>query len=178
MNILVFGVAGSGKSTYAKYIANKLNVLYIYTGDLFRSLKEEKSTRGEKIRDLMRKGILIPDDIALPAFKQYLAKFDLSRGLVLDGFPRTLSQAGSLGVNLDLIIHMTLPPQLIIDRLVARGRYDDKPDSIKKRVLIYEEKTKSILNYYEEKGVKIVTLDNSPPIDQVRKSIDGLLENQ
>ena len=72
MNILVFGVKGSGKSTHAKYIAEKLNLPYIYTGDMFRELEKEDSVHGRKINKLMKKVILIQDDITITAFTEYL----------------------------------------------------------------------------------------------------------
>src|SRR4030067_2839391 len=104
MNILVFGGQGSGKSTHAKYIADKLEIPYIYTGDLFRELKGEESEKGKKIRDLMKKGILIPNELAIAAFAEYIKKFDLSKGVVLDGFPRNLEQAKALQLKINLII--------------------------------------------------------------------------
>ena len=104
MNILVFGVQGSGKSTHAEYIATKLGVPYIYTGDLFRNLEKDSSKQGKQIKRFMGRGVLIPDQITIPIFEEYLKEFDTSRGLVLDGFPRTKGQAEKLKIKLDLII--------------------------------------------------------------------------
>lgn len=178
MNILVFGVQGSGKSTHAEYIANKLGVPYIYSGDLFRKLEKERSNRGKQIKQLLRSGALIPDEIAVPVFKEYLKKFDISKGVVLDGFPRTKFQAENLKVKLDLVIHITLPMKLIIERLKERGRYDDKPQIIKKRIQLFEETTKPLFEYFAHKKIKMVTVDNSASVEQVRKHIDDLLKNK
>jgi len=178
MNILVFGVQGSGKSVHAEYIANKLGLPYIYTGDLFRNLEKEDSARGKKIKRLMDRGVLIPDEVSIPAFEEYLAKHNTSKGLVLDGFPRTLNQAKSLKSNLDLIFYIDAPSNLIIQRLLKRGRKDDKPAIIKKRINLFKEKTNPVLDYYKEKGVKIVKIDNSPPVEEVQKAINDLLKDK
>lgn len=176
MNILIFGAQGSGKSTHGEYIASKLNIPYIYTGDLFRELEKENSERGERIRKLMIKGVLIPDELAIPAFEEYLDKFNIDNGLVLDGFPRTIKQARSLPIDIDLIIYITLPIKIAVERLMERGRYDDTRGSIEKRLALFKEKTKPVLTFYREKGVNIAEVDNSPSIDEVGKRIDGLLE--
>ena len=176
MNILVFGVQGSGKSTHAKYISSMLGLPYIYSGDLFRSLEDETSDRGEKIRQLLKKGNLIPDEIAIPAFEEYLGKINTSRGVVLDGFPRTLEQAETLKIGLDLIVHITLPTKLIIERLLDRGRSDDNPESMMKRIELYEEKTTPILDFFKLQKVRVVIIDNTPPVKEVKKKIDDLLK--
>jgi len=177
MNILVFGVQGSGKSTHAEYIATKLGIPYIYTGDLFRNLEKENSKRGKQIKQLMSKGILIPDQITIQVFEEYLKEFDTSKGLVLDGFPRTKEQAEKLKIKLDLIIYVTLPPEIIIERLKERGRYDDSPEIIKKRIQLYEGKTKPLLDYFAQRKIKIKEIDNSASVEEVWKRIDDLLEN-
>lgn len=178
MNILVFGVKGSGKSTHAKYIAEKLDLPYVYTGDMFRELEKEDSVRGRKINKLMKKGILIPDDITITAFKEYLKKFDISKGVVLEGYPRTLVQVEALPIIFDLIINVTLPSDLILERLKLRGRYDDYTQAIKTSIQLFEKKTKPVLSYYRKKGVDVVKIDNSPSIEKVREGLDDLLENK
>lgn len=177
MNILVFGAQGSGKSTHAKYTSDKLGVPYIYTGDLFRRLEKEDSVRGKKVRDLMKKGILIPDELSRPAFEEYLRKFDISKGVVLDGYPRNLEQAASLPIKIDLIFYVVLPEEAAIKRLIERGRYDDTPEAIKERLRFYEKETKPVIDYFNQVGVKIIEIDNSPPIQVVQKKIDDLLKN-
>ncbi len=178
MNILVFGAQGTGKSTYAEYIAEKIKVPYIYTGDLFRKLGKEDSEVGEKIRKLNGKGRLIPDEISIAVFIDYLGKLDLSKGAVFDGYPRNLAQAESLPIAIDLVIYVTLPEKLAIERLLKRKRFDDTPDVIKRRILLYEEVTLPLLEYFRNKGVEIFEVDNTPPISRVRKKIDDLLEEQ
>lgn len=178
MNILVFGAQGSGKSTYAEYMAGKLGVPFIYSGDLFRDLEKEGPTRGKKIRELMKKGVLIPNDLAIPAFEEYLKKFDLSKGVVLDGFPRNLGQAQALRMKINLIIYITLPEDIAIQRLLERKRYDDTPRAIKKRLDMYKEETEPVLTYYRKRGIEVVEIDNTPSVDEVQRSIDDFFKER
>ena len=178
MNILVFGAQGSGKSTHAKYIADKLEIPYIYTGDLFRNLENENSERGRKIKVLMKQGVLIPNELSIPAFKEYLNKFDILGGVVLDGYPRNIEQAQSLSVKIDLIIRVNLLEKIAIERLKERGRYDDNPEGIKKRLEMFYKQTEPIFDYFKNKGIKIAQIDNSPALEEVRLVVDDLLKNQ
>jgi adenylate kinase len=178
MNVLVFGAQGSGKSTHAKYVAEKLKVPYIYTGDLFRELGKEDSQRGGQIKEWHDKGILTPNEVSIPSFNEYLTKFDVSKGVVLDGYPRNIGQAQSLPFKINLIVHVTLPEDVAIQRLIVRGRYDDTPETIKKRIELFRKETAPLYDYFKSKGVEVVEVDNSPPIEIVRKKIDDLLEKQ
>jgi adenylate kinase len=176
MNIIVFGAQGTGKSTYAKYIAEKLNVPYIYSGDLFRQMSQQASTLGQQIKEYVTKGLLVPDDIVISAVKEELNKIDLSRGVVFDGFPRNLKQAQSLPVEVALIIHITLSEKIILERLLKRGRSDDTMETIRKRLEIYDKETAPLLKFYGEKGVKMIEIDNTLPVEIVKKQIDDLLK--
>jgi adenylate kinase len=95
---------------------------------------------------------------------------------VLDGYPRNLGQAQSLPIEINLIAHITLPENVAVKRLMERGRNDDTPEAIKKRLDLFKERTRPIYDYFKDKGVKIAKVDNSPPIEEVRKVIDGLLK--
>jgi adenylate kinase len=178
MNVLVFGAQGSGKSTHAKYISEQQKTPYIYTGDLFRMLEKENSPRGKQIKNLMSKGILIPNELSIPAFDEYIKKFNISKGLVLDGYPRSVDQAKSLPFDINLVVHVTLPENVAIERLIARGRYDDTPDAIRKRLELFKKDTEPLYSYFKGKGVKIVEIDNSPSEEIVQEKIDELFEKQ
>jgi len=178
MNILVFGAQGSGKSTHARYIADKLGLPYVYTGDLFRKLAEEDSPFGREIRERLARGMMVPNPIVIKALKEYLASVDLSKGAVLDGYPRNFAQARALPIQIDLLIYISLPEEAAIERLLKRKRHDDTPESIKTRLDHYKKETAPLLIYFKEKGTEVVEVDNSPPIKVVEKNIDDLLENK
>ncbi|OGY21904.1 MAG: hypothetical protein A2126_04565 [Candidatus Woykebacteria bacterium GWB1_45_5] len=178
MNILVFGAQGSGKSTHAKYIAEKLDLPYIYTGDLFRELAKEDSALGRQIKERVAKGLMVPNPIAIKAFRQYLSRLGLSRGVVLDGYPRNFAQALSLSVKIDLLISITLPEEIAMERLLKRKRHDDNLASIKTRLDLYKKETAPLLAFFEAKGAKVIRVDNSPPIKIVQEKIDDLLKDR
>ena len=177
MNILVFGAQGSGKSTHAHYIAEKLNVPYIYTGDLFRELAREDSSLGQQIKERVTRGLMIPNPIAIAAFNKRLGQLDLSKGVVLDGYPRNFLQARSLPIQIDMLIYVTLSEKVAMERLLKRGRSDDTPVSIKTRLDLYKKETAPLMKLFEDKGARIVQLDNIPPIEIVREKLDDLLKD-
>ncbi|OGY25994.1 MAG: hypothetical protein A2Z24_02670 [Candidatus Woykebacteria bacterium RBG_16_44_10] len=177
MNVLVFGAQGSGKSTHARYIAEKLNVPYIYTGNLFRELARENSSLGQQINERITRGLMIPNPIAIEVFNEHLRQLDLSKGVVLDGYPRNFSQARSLPIQIDTLICITLPEEVVMERLLKRGRSDDTPVLIKTRLDLYKKETAPLIKLFEDKGARIVQLDNTPPIEIVRGKLDDLLKD-
>lgn len=178
MNILFFGAQGSGKSTHARYIADKLRLPYVYTGDLFRELSQEDSPLGRQIKERQERGLMVANPIAIKAFKQHLGSLNLSKGIVLDGYPRNFAQAQSLPMRIELLIYVTLPEEIAIERLLKRGRHDDTPQSIKTRLDHYKKETAPLLTHFKAEGAVVVKVDNTPPVEVVQKKIDDLLENQ
>lgn len=177
MNIVIFGSQGSGKSTYAKFISEKLEVPYLSSGEMFREIEGQNSSLGEEIRDLLKKGQLVPDELTVKLFNQYLKKFDLSKGFVLEGFPRTLNQSNSFNLKVAKVFVITLPEEVAIKRLMERKRSDDTPASIRKRLDLFRKQTLPVLNFFKKKGVEVHEIDNSPSIEEVKKVIDDYLKN-
>ncbi len=176
MNILIFGVQGSGKSTVGRYIAKKLNIPFIATGDIFRKLREEQSTLGGLVRDKIDKGFLVLDEPTMGIVNQRLNEKDTESGFVLDGAPRNLKQVEMLNKNVDLLVLVNLDKKEAISRLLNRARHDDTREAIEKRISWYEEQTKPVIDYYKGKNVKVTTVDNMPAEDLVRKKVDDLFE--
>ncbi|MCM8782195.1 MAG: nucleoside monophosphate kinase [Candidatus Omnitrophica bacterium] len=176
MNVIVLGSQGSGKSTHAKYIAEKLGVPYINAGDLFRSLAKEDSEYGRVINQFLAKGLIVPDKVAIPIFERYLSSLDTRNGFVLDGYPRTIQQAESLKAKIDLVIHVLLQEQEAIRRLLERRRVDDTPQLIRNRLEFYKKETLPLIDYFKRQKIKIENLDNTSAVEIVRGKIDDLLE--
>ena len=122
MKLILLGAAGSGKGTMAKKIAADFNVPQISTGDMFREIAKKGGELGEKVQSLMSKGALIPNEITFEVLKARLAKPDCKKGFILDGFPRSLSQAEMLeGVtDIDAVVSIELPFEELEKRLVNR----------------------------------------------------------
>lgn len=122
MKAIIFGPPGSGKGTYASRLRAKLGVDVIAMGDIFREIMKEDSPLGKKVKQYVEKGLLVPDDVVIEVLKQRLAKSSSKKGFILDGFPRTLEQANALDkiVAIDVVIKLTVPDSIIIERLSTR----------------------------------------------------------
>jgi len=122
LKVIIFGPPGSGKGTYASRLRVKLGVDVIAMGDIFREIMKEDSPLGKKVEQYVEKGLLVPDDVVIEVLKQRLAKSSSKKGFILDGFPRTLEQANALDkiVAIDVVIKLTTPDSIIIERLSTR----------------------------------------------------------
>jgi len=122
MNIVFLGPPGSGKGTYASRISPQLGIPHISTGDLLRDAVAKKTPVGKKAEGYMKKGALVPDDVIMQMVKERLAWKDAKPGFIFDGFPRTISQADSLGgmSSVDVVINLRLPDSVIIQKILAR----------------------------------------------------------
>jgi adenylate kinase len=122
MNAIIFGAPGSGKGTYASRLQSKLDVDVVATGDIFREIIKEDSPLGRKVKGYVEKGLLVPDDVVVEVLKQRLSKASTRKGFILDGYPRTIEQAKALEkiAKIDVIIQLTVPEWIIIERLSTR----------------------------------------------------------
>ncbi len=122
MKIIMLGAQGSGKGTQAQLLSEKTGMLRISTGDLLREMAASHTQTGEKIRDIINSGALVPDDIMIEILKQRFEHQSADRGFVLDGFPRTLAQAKALDTitDIDAVIYIEISDAVAIKRLSGR----------------------------------------------------------
>jgi adenylate kinase len=120
MNILLIGPQGSGKSSQAKLLAERLGVPYLSTGEIFRQMAKEKTALGRKIRTLLQKGILVDDEPTIKIVKEYFKKSEFKHGFVAEGFPRNLYQAKRLKKFFDKVFYLSISREEIMRRLMAR----------------------------------------------------------
>ena len=185
MNLLLLGPQGSGKGTQAKRISEDHGVPHVSTGDMFRAL-DETSELGREVRAIMDRGDLVPDEITIRMIEDRLSQDDAVDGFILDGFPRNSAQAEALdamltviGRGLDAILYFDLPDDVARARALGRaseeGRTDDTPETIERRLAIYHEQTKPIVEYYRTSG-KLVPLHAERPVGEVYGQIQQALE--
>ena len=127
MKILLLGPPGGGKGTQAKFLINKYGIPQISTGDMLREHLKKETTLGLEAKKFMNVGELVPDDVIINMMKERLVNNDCINGYILDGFPRTLSQAeglnfllNNLNQNLDFVIVINVEDQIIVDRMGGR----------------------------------------------------------
>jgi adenylate kinase len=126
MNIIMLGAPGAGKGTYASRITSKYGLVQISTGDLFRNEVEKKTELGKKLKKYLDAGQLVPDEVTIEILKKKLAMIK-GKGIIFDGFPRTVEQAKALDVileereiQIDYVLYINTPKELIIERISGR----------------------------------------------------------
>ena len=126
-NIVFVGAPGAGKGTQASMVAQKLNMVHISSGDLFRQALEQGTELGKQVKTYMEKGALVPDEITIQMVMERLSAPDSENGVILDGFPRNLPQAealdgatGTQGKTIDKVIYIKVPEEELIKRLSGR----------------------------------------------------------
>ena len=169
MRVVLLGPPGAGKGTQAQFIAGRLSVPAISTGDIFRANVSGQTELGQKAKVFMDAGDLVPDEITVAMVKDRLAEPDAKAGFLLDGFPRTIAQAeqlaaslGDLGHGLDRVLELVVEEDELVRRLSGRRmlvdgqmvqRDDDKPETVRHRLEVYREQTAPLSGFYEREGL-------------------------
>jgi adenylate kinase len=157
MHMVLIGPPGAGKGTQAAVLSERLGVAHISTGDLFRDHVARRTPLGEDARKYLDAGDLVPDHITSGMVRQRLAETDTRGGFLLDGFPRTVRQADELslmlsadGRSLDAVVELSVPEDIVVERLLNRGRADDTEEVILHRQRLYREQTAPLLDHYAD----------------------------
>jgi adenylate kinase len=178
MRILLVGPPGAGKGTQAARIAERFGLTHISSGDLLRKHVADGTATGRAVRQYIAHGDLVPDAIIMDILYKPVVAASANGGYVLDGFPRTVEQAqaayrvaGDLGVAVQLAVHIDVPSDELLRRLLARARgVDDTEEVIAHRIRVYEEKTLPLLDYYAERET-LVKVNGARPVSEVTWSI-------
>lgn len=186
LNIILCGAPGSGKGTQSELIVNKYGLEHLSTGELLREEIATGSDFGKKIDALISKGNLVPDDIMLQLIDQYLNNLPAdSKGVIYDGFPRTIHQAQAFDQLLQkrgqeaLMIDLIVDENDLIERLLLRGktsgRADDNLETIKKRLVVFHERTEPQRQFYKEKN-NYHAVNGTGEINDIFSRIDTIIE--
>ncbi len=174
MKILIIGPQGSGKSTQAKILAEKLNIPFIGTGEMLRNMAKEDNDLGRQINEILDQGNMVEDNVMCELVRVRLSEEDCAGGFILDGYPRTLVQQQIFDPEFDEIFYLTLPIEVAKQRLLGRGREDDTEELIERRLNDYYTQTKPLLDFYQKLG-KLVVINGEKPIEEVAKDIENHL---
>lgn len=179
MRLVLVGPPGAGKGTQAEKMAARLGVPHISTGDLFRANLRDETELGREARRYMDAGDLVPDEVTVGMVRDRLEDSDAATGFILDGFPRNTAQAGALteilgakGLSLDAVVQFEVDDEVVVQRLIGRGRSDDNEDTIRNRQRVYREETAPLLEHYRD---QLVTVDAVGDIDEITERVFGAL---
>ena len=185
MRLVLLGPPGSGKGTQAARLKETLGVPHISTGDLLRAEVAAGTALGLQAKEVMARGDLVSDEILLGMLESRLGRDDVERGFILDGYPRNLAQAGALdvllakiGQPLDAVVQLDVGTDLLVERIAGRaqaeGRADDNPESVRKRLQVYNDSTAPVIGFYEGRGT-LTRVDGVGTMDEITARIlDGI----
>jgi len=183
VNVLLLGIQGSGKGTQAKRIAAEYDSPHVATGDILRKAIDDGTPLGKEVEDILARGDLVPDATMIDLIRERLTDSD---GFVLDGFPRTMTQAEALddmlaeiGRPLDVVFVLQVPDDVARERLAKRaleeGRADDTPDAIDTRIATYHRETEPIVEHYRTRG-SLVSIPGTGTVEEVFRHVQNALE--
>lgn len=167
------GQAGSGKTTQAQLLAKFLGVPLLDAGDLLRSIAQEQTPKGQAIKEIMGKGELIDDDMVIQSIEERLKSEEYAKGVVINGFPRTLGQAERFSVPTDKVFNIKISDDISAKRLLARGREDDTAEVIKNRLKVYHQEP--IIAFYKDLGI-LEEVDGERSVEEIAQDIARRLE--
>jgi adenylate kinase len=175
--LALLGPPGCGKGTQAELLAEKLSVPDISTGEMLRAAVQSGSALGKRVESLLDAGELVDDATMEAVVEERLGRADARKGFILDGYPRTLPQAGALsgilerrGLALDAAVLLRVSEEELIRRMLSRNRSDDKEEVVRRRIEIYQEKTRPLIDYYRQRDL-LVEVDGQQPIAEVQAEI-------
>lgn len=181
LNIVIFGAPGSGKGTQSERIVEKYGLNHISTGDVLRAEISNGTELGKTAKRFIDQGQLIPDELMIEILANVLDGFKDSKGVIFDGFPRTIAQAEELkkmladrGQEVSIMFDLNVPEEELLKRLIKRGqesgRADDNEETIKKRLMVYHTQTSPLIEWYKNDG-KYFYIKGYGRLEEITKQI-------
>jgi adenylate kinase len=183
---IIFGPPGSGKGTQAGRIEREFELKHLSTGEILRAEVAHGSEIGMEVARKMAAGDLVPDDVIVNIVRKRLPDAEAGRGVLLDGFPRTLDQARALddmldseGHQVDFVIALEVPEEELVERILQRAAIQNRPDdtreAIAERMREYHKLTEAVLGHYRRSGVAVREVHGTGDPDAVFERIRGAI---
>ena len=187
LNIVIFGAPGSGKGTQSARIVEKYGLNHISTGEELRAEIKNGTELGKTAKGYIDQGQLIPDTLMIDILASVFDSFKDSKGVIFDGFPRTIAQAEALkvmlaerGQDVSILLDLEVPEDELMTRLIKRGqesgRADDNEETIKKRLLVYDTQTAPLIDWYKADG-KYCQIHGLGTMEGIFADIAGAIDN-
>ena len=185
-NIVIFGAPGSGKGTQSDKMIEKYGLDHISTGDVLRAEIKKGSELGKTAASYIDKGNLIPDELMVSILASVYDSLDNSKGVIFDGFPRTIPQAEALkkmleerGDRVAAMIELDVPEDELMKRLILRGqqsgRADDNEETIRKRLVVYHSQTQPLIEWYKNEGLHY-HINGLGELDRIFSDISAVID--
>ena len=187
-NIVIFGAPGSGKGTQSDLLIEHYGLEHISTGDVLRNEIKKGTELGNTAKSFIDNGQLIPDDLMVNILASVYDSFGRAhKGVIFDGFPRTIPQAEALKKMLDergdkiaAMIELDVPEDELMKRLIKRGqesgRADDNEETIKKRLVVYHQQTQPLIEWYQKEGLHH-HIDGLGTLERIFADIQKIIDN-
>ena len=205
MKLILLGAPGAGKGTQATRISDKYNLPHISTGDILRKNIKEGTKLGVQAKSFIDAGQLVPDEVVINIVNDRLQQADCNNGYILDGFPRKVAQSEALDkvAKIDAVINIAVDASLIVNRITGRRmcacgesyhismgigdtcpkcgaklyqRDDDKEETVKARMQVYDTQTAPLIDYYTAKNL-VIDVDGGKPLNEVFEQISKVIDD-
>lgn len=185
--VVIFGPPGSGKGTQSEKIIEKYGLTHVSTGDMLRHEMKIGSELGANAKQYINQGQLVPDSVIIGMIKNKIVSVEnQSKGIIFDGFPRTVAQAQALkelldtrGERIEIMLDLVVEKQELLNRLILRGktsgRADDTPETIENRLIVYDEVTFPVIEFYKNEGC-YCGITKTGTIEEIFQEIEKALD--
>lgn len=179
---IFLGPPGAGKGTQAALLAEEMNLAHISTGEILRAAVQEQTSLGQEAKAFMDRGELVPDTLVLGLVKERLGSLNGSTaGWILDGFPRNINQAEALDDLLrdiqqqsDCAVNLDVPDEILIPRLLGRGRQDDTEAIVRTRLQVYRDQTAPLIDFYQNRQ-HLVSVNGNADVEDVTQRLKSAI---
>lgn len=182
LNIVLFGPPGAGKGTQSQKLIEKYNLVHLSTGDLLRAEIQANTELGKRAKELMDKGLLVPDEVVVGMIENKIKENTSARGFIFDGFPRTVAQAEALDkmlkqnqTDITCMVALEVEDEELFKRVLLRGQTSGRPDDqneelVRKRISEYNQKTLPVATYYKQQG-KFISVYGIGEVEEIFDAI-------